>query len=271
MNNHQKKIKESKKNKMVMFTEERRQEIIDLLRRQNRLTVTELTDLFEVTDVTIRRDFAELENQGLLRRTYGGAIIPESTAVELSLAQREIKYLEEKKKIGKLAAQLVRDGETLMIDGGTTTLQVARNIKRKKNIIVVTDAVNLAMELQGSDEIETMLVGGTLRKKTFVLVGPVAEEALEKFRADKVILGMSALSIKEGLFTANPLEAKVKKIMISCGGELIIVADSSKIGKRAFVFVAPVSDVSKLITDNKIFPADIKTLEDQGVEVLIAE
>lgn len=271
MNNHQKKIKESKKNKVAMFTEERRQKIIHLLRKRNRLTVKELTNLFEVTEVTIRRDFAELEKHGLLRRAYGGAIIAESTAAELSFAERETKYLEEKKKIAKLAAQLIKNNETVMIDGGTTTLEVARNIKYKKNLIVVTNAVNLATEFQGSDKIETILVGGTLREKTFVLVGPVAEEALEKFRADKVILGMSALSIKEGLFTANPLEAKVKKIMISCGGELIIVVDSSKIGKRAFVFVAPVSDVSKLITDNKIFPVDIKALEDQGVEVLIAE
>ena len=271
MSNHQKEIKESKKNKMVMFTEERRQEIIDLLRKQNRLTVKELTDLFKVTDVTIRRDFTELEKQGLLRRTYGGAIIPESTATEFSLAQREIKCLEEKKKIGKLAAQIIKDGETLMIDGGTTTLQVAKNIKHKRNLIIVTNAVNLAMELQESNEMETILVGGTLRKKTFVLVGPLAEEALDKFRADKVILGMSALSVKEGLFTANPLEAKLKKTMIRSGGELIAVADSSKIGKSAFVFIAPVSDISKLITDNKISPADIKTLEDQGVEVLIAE
>lgn len=256
---------------MVIFTEERRQQIINLLRKQNRLTVKELTGLFEVTDVTIRRDFAELEKQGLLRRTYGGAIIPESTATEFSLAEREIKYLGEKKKIGRLAAQLIKDNETVMMDGGTTTLQVANNIKRKKNLVVVTNAVNIVIELKGSDEIETILIGGTLRKRGLVLVGPLADEALNKFRADKVILGMSALSVKEGLFTANPLEAKVKKTMISCGGELIAVADSSKIGKLAFVFIAATSAISKLVTDNKISPVDVKAFENQGVEVLVAD
>ena len=254
-----------------MFTEERRQKIKDLLRGQNRLTVKELTNLFEVSNVTIRRDFNELEKQGLLRRTYGGAIIPESTIAEPSVLERQIKYLEEKRKIGELAAQLIKDGESIMIDGGTTTLQVAKSIKLKKNLVAVTNALNVAMELQGSDKIETILIGGTLRKKTLVLAGPLSEENLDRFQTDKVILGISALSIEKGLFTVNPLEAKVKKTMISSGGELIVVADSSKIGKVAFVFIASVGDISKLITDNKISSADIKAFEDQGVEVLIAE
>ena len=179
--------------------------------------------------------------------------------------------MKEKRKIGKLVGRLIKDGESIMIDGGTTTLQVAKTIRLNKNIVVVTNALNIAMEFQGSDKIETILIGGSLKRKDLILTGPLSEENLSMFQTDKVILGMSALSIEKGLFTINPLEAKVKKAMIESGGELIVVADSSKIGKPAFVFVTRIATISKLVIDNKISPADIKMLEDQGVEVLIAE
>jgi len=263
--------KKRKYSKMELFPEERRKKIIEFIQKSNRVTVTKLVEILGVSDVTVRRDLSQLESEGLLRRTHGGAILTKSTGIETSFAEREIKFLAEKERIGKFAAQYVRDGETVMIDGGSTTLQLVKNLKHKKDLIVVTNAPNLAMELQENDSIEVILTGGNLRKQTLMLVGPVTIETITKFRADKAILGISAISVKEGLFTVNPLEAEVKKYMINCSEELIIVADSSKLGKVAFTYVTSLARVSKLITDNKISSSDIKAIEDQEVEILIAE
>lgn len=256
---------------MELFSEERRKKEVEYLQKYKRATITQLVEILSVSDVTVRRDLAQLESEGLIRRTHGGAILPDSTGLEPPAAEREIKFLVEKERIGRFAAQFIKDGETVMIDGGSTTLQVVKNLKKKRDLIVVTNAPNFALELQENDSIEVILTGGTLRRKTIALVGPVAIETINKFRADKTILGMAAISVPEGLFTINPLEAEIKKAMMNCSEELIVVADYSKLGRLSFTQVASLSRVSKLIMDNRISTAEVKAIEDLDVEVFTVE
>jgi len=254
-----------------LFTEERWQGELEFLKQQKRATFSELAKLFRVSESTIRRDLRELEKRNMIKRTHGGAILPEIVRLELSIEERTTKLHLEKERIGKFAAQYINSGETVFIDAGTTTLEVARNIKGKENLWIITNGVNISTLLSSIGQIRVVLTGGELYRPDLSMVGPTAEEAISKFHVDKVILGADAISVECGLTCANLQEAQVKKVMIKAGREIIIVADHSKIGKVAFTSVAPITQIHTLITDSKVPSKFIRDFERQGIQVFTVD
>jgi DeoR family transcriptional regulator, fructose operon transcriptional repressor len=251
-----------------IFVEERRNRIIELLEKKNKASVSELSLEFRIGEATIRRDLTDLEQRGLVLRTHGGVLLMETASRESPLNERETHNREQKERIARFVAQVVRNGESIMIDGGTTTLQIARLLRAGKNLVVITNAPVIAEEMLGSGDNQVILTGGQLREVTRVLAGPLTQYAIRQFRADRVILGMSSLMPDEGFFTVNTSEAEVKRTMMQCGKEVIIAMDSSKIGKVTLSFVSDFSAIGKIITDTGISPEDIQKIEKKGVEVI---
>ncbi len=252
-----------------IFVEERRNQIIEFLNKKNRVSVIELAKIFNVGEVTIRRDLADLEERGLVRRTHGGAILADNGSDEPPLKERESRKREEKERIAKFVSQIIRNGETVIIDGGSTTLQIAKYLRSKSNLIIVTNSAGIADEFVNSNECSVIVTGGELRKSTGNLTGSIAEKTLRLFRADRVIIGMSSMIPGEGLFTSNLAEAEFKRTMMECGKEIIVVMDSSKINKLNFCFVSEFSKIDKFITDSGISDEDAKRIEEYGVEVIV--
>jgi len=248
---------------------ERRSEIIRLLEEKKAVKVSDLSQLFNVSETTIRRDLGKLAQQGLLRKTYGGAITEEGSRSWGTLEAGPDPLLEEKRRIGRTVAGLIKDGDTISLQAGSTTLQVARCLARRNNLTVLTNDIDIAQELSKSPGIRVNLSGGILREGTRILVGPLAEQVISQFHVDKAILGISAISLTEGLTNVDLLDAQIKTAMIKGADEVIVVADHSKLGKVHFAKVAPITTIHKLVMDNGISPEDIKAFEAKGVEVIV--
>ena len=251
------------------FVVERHLEIIDFLNLKGRVTVEELSSRFNVTGMTIRRDLLALEKQGLLYRVHGGALKREEKSIwQMStLADRLCQHEEEKERIALYVVQLIHDGESIMIDGGSTTTKVAQHLQGKKNLLIVTNALTIGEILVQTNN-KVILTGGELLKETNALIGNTAETALANYRTDKAIIGVSGLLPDEGLFSAIPQEAEVKKYMQRNSRQTIVAADSSKIGTRAFFLFSDFNDVDILVTDKKIKKDDLSILEKDGIEVI---
>lgn len=254
-----------------MIVGERRNKILEILQEKGAIEVAELAKLFNVTGATIRRDLEMLERDGLLRRTHGGAVLPLSISYEPSYSSQKRKNLKEKIEIGKRASDLVYDGDTIFIESGTTNFHLAKNIKNRHNLTVVTNSIDIAKELLNSSGTHIILTGGELRKETVALVGPLAERTLKEFKVDKVFLGISAVIPGRGMSTASIVEAQIKRLIIEMGKEVIGLADHSKFGKESFAFVAHTKVLNKLITDSKTPQKYIEALREEGVEVIICE
>ena len=249
-----------------MLNEERRQKIEQFLSKNKRLRVSSIANQLQTSEVTIRKDLEVLERRGVLTRVHGGAIVNHSTVTDLALTEKERIHIKQKQRIAQKAAEMISEGEVIILDSGSTTLQIARQIKFYKNLTIITNAVNIASELAASD-MEIILTGGILREKSFSLVGPIAEEAMRNFTADKLFLGIDGIHFKHGLTTPNVLEAKINQLMVKAAGEVILVADSSKFGRRSLGFIADISSLQKIITDKEINPEDINRLENMGIKV----
>ncbi|MGB9858172.1 MAG: DeoR/GlpR family DNA-binding transcription regulator [Dictyoglomaceae bacterium] len=253
-----------------MLAEERRTRILELLEKERGVKVSDLVRIFNVTGATIRRDLEALEKEGLLKRTHGGAILPQSFSFEPLYITKKRQNLKEKIAIGAKAAELVNDGETIFIETGSTTLQVAKNIKNRHDLTVITNSIDVARELLNARGVEIILTGGNFRKETLALVGPLAERVLREFRVDKAFLGISGIIPGKSMSTASIVEAYIKKLIIEMGREVIGVADHSKFGKECFAFVAPTKVLSKIVIDDKVPLKYIEDLKNEGVEVIIA-
>jgi len=230
-----------------MFAEERKSKIAQMIKEGKSVKVNELAKLFGVSESTIRRDLNELESLGIVKRTHGGAVNNFATTFELSFAEKEDRFAKEKEYIGKLAAKYIEDGDTIILDSGTTTQYIARNIKAK-NVIVITNSVNIANELSNREDIEVIVTGGVIRSKTKALVGDITQSTLKQFRCDKAFIAANGVSIEFGVTTPTHLEAAVKRTMIENAKEVFLVADSSKFGQVTFALICPVDRLNYIIT-----------------------
>ena len=251
-----------------MLNEERRLKIQGIVTQKKRLLVKEISEEFDISEVTVRKDLKALEKRGILSRVHGGAILNQSSVHDIALTEKEHISPKEKQLIGAKAAEMVNEGDVILLDSGSTTTQIARNIKFKKDIKVITNAVNIASELAGR-EIEVILTGGFLREKSFSLVGPIAEDALQHINADKLFLGVDGIHFEFGLTTPNLMEARVNQLMIKKSLEVILVSDSSKFGKRSMSFIADVGSIQKVITNKDIHDEDLMTLEELNIKVFL--
>jgi DeoR family transcriptional regulator of aga operon len=253
-----------------MLSEERQREVLEILTREGRVLVVDLAKHFDTSQVTIRKDLEILHMKGRIHRTHGGALsVRESALEDPTLREKEKLHRKEKLRIAEAAARMVTEGQVVILDSGTTTTAIARALRSFQNLTIITNAVNIAAELSGSN-LEVILTGGNLRKNSFSLVGPLAEETLRRLNADILFLGVDGFDVQYGLSTPNILEAKVNRAMMDASKVAVAVCDSSKFGKRSLSLIAPPSALQIVITDRGIPKADLNTLKKSGVEVTVA-
>jgi DeoR family transcriptional regulator, aga operon transcriptional repressor len=252
-----------------VLSEERRRAILDLIDRDGRALVTSLASKFGSSEVTIRKDLEVLHSRGLVHRTHGGALPVRSAALlDLSLEEKAKVYRREKQRIALAAARLVKEGQSVVLDSGSTTTAVARALRHFRQLSVITNAVNIAVELAGTS-VEVILTGGTLRENSFSLVGPLTEESLRRVSADILFLGVDGFDVHLGLTTPNLLEAKVNRVMMEISRRTVVVCDSSKLGRRSLSLIASPSAVQQVITDRRIAKSDLCALRETGIEVTL--
>lgn len=254
---------------MELLAEERWVEIVKLVQERKIIKIDELCALFNVSKRTIWRDLKRLEADGLLRRTYGGARA--MTERDLPFSIREDKYLDEKIRICNLASSLINDGDTVIIDAGTTTIHLAKAIRNKNSITVMTNSIGVVSELSGAEGITVVVTGGTLRNATLSLVGRRAEDAFKGINADVAFIATAGFTIEHGFTNSNLFESEVKKAMISAAREVVVLADYSKFGRTDFTSFAGISQANKLITDRNAPPDMVERLRKAGIDVLIAD
>ncbi|MEW5842637.1 MAG: DeoR/GlpR family DNA-binding transcription regulator [Bacteroidota bacterium] len=254
-------------NEQRIFQEERLQSILKILEKENRVLITDLCKTFNTTSVTIRKDLDLLEKEGVLQRTHGGAILNRSLFHGLALNEKEKLNLEEKVRIAKEAVKMISEGDVVMLDSGSTTTQLAKEMKSLKGVTVITNAVNIALELINT-ELEIMLTGGSFQKNSSTLIGPIADESLRKMSADKLFHGVDGIDYEIGLTTPDVTEANTSRVMMQRAGENILLVDSSKFGRRSLGVICQLKDINKIITTKKMDESEIKKLDDLGVEVI---
>ena len=232
-----------------------------------RVLVAELAKRFRTSQVTIRKDLEILHSTGKIHRTHGGALPAHEGALEdPTLREKEKLHRKEKIQIANAAVQMVEEGQVVILDSGTTTTAIARALRHHQNLTIITNAVNIAAELAGSP-LEVILTGGTLRKNSFSLVGPIAEETLRRLNADILFLGVDGFDVHCGLSTPNLLEAKVNRAMMDAARIVVAVCDFSKFGRRSLSLIAPPSAVHRVITDRLAPKKDIDRLRKAGIEI----
>lgn len=246
--------------------------ILQELLRNGEVTVHDLAEQLRVSPSTIRRSLSSLEQQGLLLRTHGGAIPVEPSLYEpfrhvSSFQEQEQKRAIEKRRIGLAAAGLISDGEVIAIGAGTTTTQVARSIRHRKNITVITNAVNIAMELSHRDDLKLIVTGGSLSGAWFALVGPTAIANISELFVDKMFVGVDGISPEHGLTTNYPDQAAVHRAMLKQARQKIVVADHQKVGATGVALICPLSDVDIFITNKGISDKSSALFSKKGVKV----
>ena len=253
-----------------MLNLERQAKILELIEEHGKVEVGDLSRSLGASEVTIRKDLKELHARGLLRRAHGGAVRAETVSADPSLQIKAGLHAEEKRRIGAAAAALVADGESIILDSGTTTQQVARHLRDRRGLKVITNALNVAAALTGAGEVEVILLGGILRQNSGSLVGQFAEEMLRQFSVDKLFLAVDAVDLEFGLSTPNLDESHVNQAMVHAARETILVADSSKFGRRSLSRIVPLSEVTRVVTDRGLPESTRAGLRELGVELILA-
>jgi DeoR family transcriptional regulator of aga operon len=250
-------------------TLKRRSTILDLLEKRGDISVVSMSKMFKVSEVTIRNDLAKLEEKGLLIRTRGGAIKKVPITYDLSLNQRLNKNKFEKQKIGKRAMEYIKNGDTIVMDSGSTTLEVAKNLKAFKDIKLITNSLPIADLVADFNGVEVIVPGGILRKEMRSLIGPMAERNLMNYHCDIAFLAVDGIEANEGIYTPVIHEATLCQIMMQVSNKVVVVCDSSKFLRKSFVKIAPISDVDIIITDTGIPAAEKARIKELQVELVI--
>lgn len=274
---------ESRAMRKKMFPEERLKVIFNLLKERKKIYVNELAKELAMSKSTIRMDLAELESRGLINRTHGGAVLKEellfdtlnqTDKINLEINLRIHKNQAEKDAIGKLAASLVNDGDTIMIDGGSTTQYVAKYLAAKKGLTIITNSFYMMPELMNIDDVAVYLAGGLAYKQNGILMGDLTNEFVSHFKPQKLILGIDGISLNQGLTVADslyPSVASIKRKMIEACSQIIVVADHTKLGKVCVMPIAPLKQVNYLVTDAHEKSQEIvEKIKMLGPEVLLA-
>jgi DeoR family fructose operon transcriptional repressor len=254
-----------------MYAEERQQAIAALIAQRGRMAVTQLSDLYGVTTETVRRDLAVLEKAGLIRRVHGGAIPADALTIELGTAEREQSRIAEKDRIGKAALEyLPATGGSVLIDAGTTADRAASYLPTDRDLLVVTNSIPIASRVSIAGGIRLHLLGGRVRGVTLAAVGDEALRVLSTLRVDVAFLGTNGITTRHGLSTPDSDEAAVKRAMVTAARQVIVLADSTKVGREDFVSFAPLTQVDTIITDTDLRPSDRDELLAADIEVVTA-
>jgi len=246
--------------------------LLDLIDQNGQVTVADMVKQFSISAVTARNDLDALASLGAVVRSHGGAVRRLEATQDYPLRTKETLHHDEKVKIGKAAAELVRPGETIILDSGTTTAEVARHLKRAKTrpLTVITNALNIAMELADLPGMSLIMIGGLLRPVSCSFVGPQAEAMMGEFHADRLFLAVDGFDLENGPSTPDVLEAQLNNVMIRSAKEVNVVADFSKLGRRSVSKIGPFERIQRLITDNRAPGEFTAALRKKGVEVIEA-
>ena len=247
---------------------QRKSTILEMLKNEEEVKVLHLVEFFGVSGATVRSDLAEMEHSDLLQRVHGGAVSTKKAYYNMSLNDRMAINKNEKIHIAKACAGLINDGDTLMIDSGTTNKYVAMELAERKNLTIVTNAVQIAEEFVFNNTVNVILLGGNMNLKYKFTFGNDTVAQLQKYRADKMVLATDGISINHGLTTYHFQEADVSRCMIERSNSVIAVADHSKIGKEGFSYIAPLDSINTLVTDSNYENAhELDAFRSKGIVV----
>jgi DeoR family transcriptional regulator of aga operon len=249
---------------------ERQQLLLQRLADQQRITVAEICEQFSVSEATARRDLEQLAEKDLLQRVHGGAIAIRRAAPELPILERSQEQSAEKGRIGVAAAALIADGETVFLGSGTTVLEVAKILRQRRNLTIITNSLPVVNALAGLPEISVVVMGGVLRDSELSFIGHITEQALAEVRADKVFMGTRALDLEHGLTNDYLPETLTDRAILRCGREIIIVADHTKLGCVSAAFLAPLSSIRAVVTGQEADVEFIRFLQEKGIQVITA-
>jgi DeoR family fructose operon transcriptional repressor len=255
----------------ALFVEERKQKILEYIATRKKATVAELCEEFRVSSATIRNDLRDLEAGALLIRTHGGAMVKSKTGLELDSSQKQVQNLEAKRRIAEAALGLLEDGDTILLDTGTTTIELARLLSRKRNLTVVTNDLPIALLLEELDTVSVVFIGGILRRRFHCTMayGKGWRELLMGLTVDKAFMGVNSLSLEKGATTPDVVHAETKKLMVEMAVKVILLCDSSKFGRSSFARFATLDQIDAIVTE-AIQDELRQQFEEQGIEVILA-
>lgn len=253
-----------------MHKNKRQQLILELMQSDRRISISEIANRFNVSEITIRRDFKEFKEQGIMEKGLGGTFLV-TNQNDLPIIRRMNQEGDSKERIARTAAQLIGNSTSIFVGSGTTTAHLVPYLINRKNFTVVTNALNLSSALAHGNGLTIVVVGGLLRASELSLVGHIAEQALSEIRVDKVFMGMAAISVEAGLTNDYLPEVMTDRKIIELHSETIILADHTKFGKTASAFVAPIEKISTFVTDEETDPDILEKIRMIGSKVIIAE
>lgn len=251
-----------------LFTQERQQAILTYVETHKKATVAELCQLFKVSTGTIRNDLREMEKQNLVTRTHGGVLIRSKTGLEMMATEKEVRNHDAKVVVARMALEQIEDGDTLLLDTGSTTLELAKLLSERKGLSVITNDLQIAIILEEIPGVVNLfIIGGAVRQKLHCVIPFKRDSGLSDLIIDKAFMGANGFTLKNGATTPDVRQANLKQEMISCASNVILLIDSQKVGHDTFAKFAEVSDISILITDN-IREDDRTSIEARGVMVI---
>jgi DeoR family fructose operon transcriptional repressor len=255
----------------ALFVEERKLKILEFIEEHRKATVVELCQQFKVSSATIRNDLRDLETAGLLIRTHGGAMVKTKTGLEPDMSVRKVQNLEEKKRIAEAALHLVEDGDTIILDTGTTTYELARLLAQKRDITVVTNDLPIALLLEDYESVRVVVIGGMIRRKFHCTVASSFSgmNALSDLTVDKAFMAVNGFSLEKGASTPDLNHSETKKFMISIAARVVLLFDSTKMGRNSFAIFAPPEKIDAIVTDF-LQDEERRVLEESGIEAILA-
>lgn len=251
-----------------MLAIERRNEILEKLQSERRVVVSELSRIYDVSEETIRRDLEKLVNDGFAIKSYGGAVINENVNIDLPFNIRKNHNVIGKQRMAELISDRVKDGESIMLDASSTAVYVAKALKGKRNLTLITNSIEIIIEVFDVPDWSVLSTGGVSREGSFALVGPQTDRMLRSYHVDKAIISCKGLDIVSGLTDSDELLANNKKTMLSAAKEKILAADSSKFEKTAFATIGLLEDISCIVTDKRPGAKWLQTLKEMGIECI---
>ncbi len=254
-----------------MLAEQRRQKILELIRENGAVRVSYLSETFGVTEPTIRQDLVKLEGEGEIVREHGGAFLKDFTKGVREMSLHHMENMDKKMAIGRKAAEFIKDGESIILDSGSTVTEAAKNIASVKNLRIITNSLNITLTLGAEPNHEVHLTGGEFKAPTLSLTGDKAAEFMTNTVVDKLFLATAGISFKTGLMYPGFSDIPVKRAMIEAAETVFLLSDSSKIGKTAFAVLGELERIDYLITDRGITAEDKARFEELGIEVVLAD
>ena len=249
-----------------MLAIERRNAILEKLQAERRVVVSELSQIYKVSEETIRRDLDKLENDGFAIKSYGGAVINENANVDLPFNIRKKRNVISKQKIAEVISSRIKDGTSIMLDASSTAVYIAKALKERKNLTLITNSIEILIEMFDTPNVNVLSTGGAMREGSFALVGPQTDKMLNSYHVDMAIVSAKGFDLETGMTDTEELHANNKKTMLHAGREKVLAVDSSKFGKTAFTEIGTLEDISMVVTDAKPDEVWLQAFKEYGIE-----